>query len=75
MPLDKIAHLLVGMVIGLLSGYLLPLWAGVVIATGVGAAKELYDYQHPESHNADWEDLLLTVTGAMLTTPFIWMFK
>lgn len=73
--LDKVAHFLVGAVIGLICGYVFLLWVGVVVATFVGAVKELYDYQHPDAHTADGYDLLATVAGAVVVTPLVWMLK
>lgn len=35
-------------------------WSGVA----VGAAKEIYDYKHPKSHDASFKDFAVTALGA-----------
>jgi putative lipoprotein len=33
-------------------------------AVGIGLAKEVYDYQHPEKHTASYKDFIANVAGA-----------
>lgn len=65
-PLDKKAHFLVGAVLSLALGYLLPPVYGVVAAVLAGAIKEIYDYLHPKTHTCDGNDFLATSFGGLV---------
>ena len=50
---------------------LAPLIAGPVVAL-IGLGKEIYDYLYPESHTADWKDLVADCVGiAIVLIPVI----
>lgn len=61
--MDKLLHFLVGAVIALAFGYLLPAFFGLVAAVFAGAAKELYDHFRPLEHTADFWDFVATLMG------------
>ena len=58
---DKTQHALVGAAIGSSATVFFddPL-AGCFAATTVGAAKEIYDYKHPQNHTASFKDFAVT---------------
>lgn len=69
--LDKQAHLLVGALIALALGYVLPAWIGFVVASVVGLLKEVYDYYHPKTHTCDGLDYLATAGGGLAGALFV----
>lgn len=65
---DKILHFLGGAIISglvILAGY--PIYAGLAAGI-VGAGKEVYDYFHPDKHQADIYDFLATLAGGVLVS-------
>ena len=38
--------------------------AAFLTSVGIGLAKEVYDYQHPEKHTASYKDFIADVAGA-----------
>ena len=68
-PYDKKLHFAVSCLIELALGAILPSWLPwwrFVVNVGVfGCGKELYDYRHPESHDADWRDIVADAAGAL----------
>jgi len=70
-PLDKIIHLLGGMVITLMLGYFLPISYCLIAAVVAGAAKELYDHFNPATHTVEMHDFLATAGGGFLASIFL----
>ena len=66
---DKKLHFGVSAIIELALGALLPAWQPwwrFALNVGVfGLGKELYDYKHPEAHDADWRDVVADAAGAL----------
>ena len=66
---DKILHFGASFAVEIALAVALPTWqpwarfsANVII---VGGGKELYDYLHPENHEASFSDLLADAAGAL----------
>lgn len=66
---DKILHFGASFIVEIALAVVLPMWlpwarfsANVIV---VGGGKELYDYMHPESHDASFTDLLADAAGAL----------
>lgn len=66
---DKILHFAASFAVEIALAVALPAWqpwarfsANVIV---VGGGKELYDYAHPESHEASFTDLLADAAGAL----------
>lgn len=65
-PRDQVLHLIVGLVIGLLTGLVSP-GHETAAAFSAGWAKErLYDFYRPATHTYDGWDAVATGTGGML---------
>ena len=71
MPLDKQVHFLVGAVIALALGYILPIVYGLAVAVLMGAIKELYDHFHPATHTVDVWDFVATAAGGAVGSLFV----
>lgn len=82
---DRLKHEAVGFVVGLLSReivseirpnakplekFLLAAIPVVLVAVG----KELYDHQHPSTHDCDARDALATIGGGALALTITWRF-
>ena len=67
-PKDKLMHFAVCFALDL-SLSLLGLWTPILrflfVTVGIGGAKEIYDWKHPEAHDADWRDLAADAVGAL----------
>ncbi len=63
---DKLYHLIVGFIIGVLFGFINPL-VGIFTATGAGVGKEIYDKKIKKSV-IDPLDVIATVLGGVLGT-------
>lgn len=66
-PKDKLLHF--GACFALDAALvLLGLWTPILrflfVAVGIGGAKEIYDWKHPEAHDADWQDMAADAAGA-----------
>ena len=48
-----------------------PLLVAFLLTAVVGAAKEVYDYFHPEAHTAEWMDLFATVAGGAVAVAIL----
>ena len=66
---DKVLHFACSFAVEICLAVALPFWqpwarfsANVIL---VGGGKELYDYMHPESHDASFADLLADAAGAL----------
>ena len=66
---DKVLHFGASFFVEIALAVALPMWfpwarfsANVIV---VGGGKELYDYMHPESHDASFTDLLADAAGAL----------
>lgn len=66
---DKVLHFGASFIVEIALAVALPTWqpwarfsANVIV---VGGGKELYDYMHPESHDASFTDLLADAAGAL----------
>ena len=72
---DKTQHAAVGAIIGAaVSAATKDPLKGCVAATAIGAAKEIYDYQHPLKHTASFKDFAVTaVAGCALSYTTHWM--
>lgn len=75
MPLDKIAHFLIGAVLALALGYLLPPVFGVLASVLAGALKELYDHFHPDTHTVDVMDFVATLAGGCAGSSYVFTLK
>jgi len=75
LPLDKIAHILVGAVIALALGYVLPVWIAFAAATVVGLLKEVYDHFNPATHTRDGWDFIATAGGGLVGALYILVTK
>lgn len=64
---DKTLHLGVGIGAALLGGYLggSP-WGGFIGACLLAVGKEIYDYQHRDTHSPSLRDALVTVLGGAI---------
>jgi len=64
---DKTQHAFVGAAIGSAATVFFndPL-VGCLAATTVGAAKEIYDYKHPQNHTASFKDFAVTTLAGCL---------
>lgn len=71
MPLDKQAHILVGAIVVLMLGYVLPAWIGFLVSVSLGAAKEIYDRFHPLKHTCDPADFFATCAGGLVGFIFV----
>lgn len=72
---DKTQHAAVGAIIGAaISAATKDPLKGCVAATAIGAAKEIYDYQHPLKHTASFKDFAVTaVAGCALSYTTHWV--
>jgi len=68
-PKDKLLHGIASFGIEIALAVALPMWqpwarfsCNVII---VGGGKELYDYMHPDEHEASFADLLADAAGAL----------
>lgn len=68
-PKDKLLHGIASFAVEIALAVALPMWqpwarfsANVII---VGGGKELYDYTHPDTHEASFADLLADAAGAL----------
>lgn len=66
---DKVLHFGASFVVEIALAVVLPMWfpwarfsANVIV---VGGGKELYDYLHPDKHEASFSDLLADAAGAL----------
>lgn len=66
---DKVLHFAASFAVEIALAVALPLWfpwarfsANVIV---VGGGKELYDYMHPDEHEASFADLLADAAGAL----------
>ena len=64
-PVDKFLHFICGFIIAAVLTPFIGFYAVVIVAI-IAALKEIYDYLHPESHTADFWDLIVTVLGGAL---------
>jgi hypothetical protein len=74
-PHDKVMHLVCGAALGAVLiaamapfvsiSLMLACLLSFLIVSGVGFAKEVYDYLHPENHTADFWDFLATAAGGL----------
>jgi VanZ family protein len=71
-PLDKLLHLLVGIIVGGLGFYMSQRYGlpngdcfliGIAAAVAIGIAKEIYDKYHPDTHTYDLMDAAYTAAG------------
>jgi uncharacterized protein YfiM (DUF2279 family) len=62
---DKLFHALAGLIIVLLVAQFTNLLNAFMVAMVVGAAKEFWDWFHPETNTADWRDFLASAAGAV----------
>ena len=61
---DKLKHFFVGLVIAALVMLFTNSLALAGVAVAVAAVgKEVWDFYHPEKHNAEWLDILATLAG------------
>jgi hypothetical protein len=74
-PIDKIAHALIGAVIALALGYVMAFWIALICAIAVGFAKELYDHFHPHTHTCDGNDFLATAFGGLAASIYMVSIK
>lgn len=66
MPKDKKLHLLAGLALSILAGFLLcPKW-GLVVASVIGAGKELVWDKWLEKGTPEWMDFWATVAGGLI---------
>ena len=75
LPLDKLLHLLAGVVIALALGYVAPWWIGLALATTIGAAKEMYDSLHTDRHTPDVWDFVVTAFGGIVGSLIVLLCK
>lgn len=66
---DKVLHFSASFAVEIFLAVAFPMWypwsrfaANVIV---IGGGKELYDYMHPESHDASFTDLLADAAGAL----------
>lgn len=66
---DKVLHFAASFAVEIALAVAIPLWfpwarfsANVVV---IGGGKELYDYMHPDTHEASFTDLLADAAGAL----------
>ena len=62
-PQDKLLHFAAGSIFAMVGMAFGPLWS-LLLVTGVGLGKEVYDAAHP-MHTADPLDLMATVLGGL----------
>ena len=63
---DKILHFIVGALFVLVGTLLkVPIFLSVIIASVIGALKEVYDALHRSKHTPDGNDFLATVLGSL----------
>lgn len=60
---DGLLHIGCSFFICLVVGAFLPIWAAAGITLLIGVAKEIFDLLHPESHSAEWKDLICDAIG------------
>lgn len=71
-PQDKIAHFLGG---GCIAAWVFLLTNNLtmafVITAIIGAAKEIYDHEHPDVHTCDLWDFIATIMGVIPLFPIL----
>jgi putative lipoprotein len=61
---DKAQHFLGSAVLSYGLSEVMSADKAFLTAVGIGLAKEVYDYQHPEKHTASYKDFIADVAGA-----------
>lgn len=64
-PYDKALHVIAGIVLFIAFHFLGDLFALFMVAL-IAAAKEAYDWQHPDRHTAEFGDFVYTIIGGLL---------
>jgi hypothetical protein len=64
-PCDKQMHFMAGFLIAAILTPFIGAYAVLAVAV-IAAAKEVYDYLHPDSHTADIWDWVATVIGGVV---------
>jgi len=73
-PFDKRGHMITGALIWAFAIAVgLTVWAGIVVAAVIGAAKEIYDFFHRDTHTPDIWDWVATVSLPIVMTVSIYM--
>lgn len=64
---DKTKHLIAGTIVGALgTGVTGSEWKGAAAGCAVGAAKEIYDAKHKDTHISSFQDFAVTCLGSVV---------
>jgi len=66
---DKAKHFIGGYLISLTFSYFGFYTPGLIVSSGIGIAKEIWDKYNPP-HQCDWKDALATICGGLLAYTF-----
>ncbi len=76
---DKLLHFFACLVAEVLFSLIVPVWAPwqrwLFVVVIIGGGKELYDMQHPDEHDAEWQDLAADAVGALVGELVILILK
>jgi putative lipoprotein len=63
---DKAQHFLGSAVLSYSLSEVVSPQTAFLTSVGIGLAKEVYDYRHPERHTASYKDFIVDVAGAYI---------
>jgi len=71
MTIDKYLHFGASFVLTLALSTVLPFGYAAAVVLLIGVLKEIYDYKHPLTRNADWKDLAADLGGVVAAIPAV----